>query len=78
MKFIIDGFEFIINTINTIWDFFTGILEHLLMMFQYIGVVANLAYSLINGLPIWLKSFATITIFISVLYLIVGRESGGK
>lgn len=78
MKFIIDGFEFIINTINTIWDFFIGILEHLLMMFQYIGVVANLAYSLINGLPIWLKSFATITIFISVLYLIVGRESGGK
>lgn len=78
MQFLIDSFDFIVNTIKTVWDFFTSILTNTAKMLDYITVVANLAYSLIASLPLWLKSFATITIFISILYLILNRESGGK
>lgn len=78
MQFVVDSFEFLINTINSIWDFFTGLLENLLLMFGYIGQAAEMGYSLIATLPAWLQAFATCTILISVLYLIVGRETGGK
>lgn len=78
MQFIIDSFDFLVNAINEIWNFFIGILENMLLMFDYIGIVANLSYSFIATLPPWLQAFGTCTIVVSVLYLIVGRESGGK
>lgn len=78
MQFLIDAFDFIINTIKSVWDFFTSILTNTAKMLDYIKVVSDIAYGLIASLPSWLVSFATITIFISILYLILNRESGGK
>lgn len=78
MQFLIDSFDFIVNTIKSVWDFFTSILTNTAKMLDYIKVVSDIAYSLIASLPSWLVSFATITIFISILYLILNRESGGK
>lgn len=78
MQFLIDAFDFIVNTIKSVWDFFISILTNTAKMLDYIKVVSDIAYSLIASLPSWLVSFATITIFISILYLILNRESGGK
>lgn len=78
MKYIINCFEFLITTIRTIWDFFVGLLENLLMLIEYLTIVAEICYETIESMPSWLQSFAIITILISVLYMILGRETGGN
>lgn len=76
MTFIVDSFEFIINTIKTVWDFFTGILENTLLMLDFISHSMSILTTLVDSMPVWAKSFAFITLFISALYLILNRESG--
>lgn len=78
MKKIIEGINFIINTTKTVWDFFTGLLDNLSMLIKYIGIVANMCYSLIASMPSWLQAFGTLTILVSVLYMILGRQTGGS
>ncbi len=77
MQFIIDFVDWIKNLIDTVVDFVTGFIENLVLLFKYIGIAANLAYDLIAGLPTWLQVFGTVTIVVSVIFMILGRETGG-
>lgn len=78
MQFITDFIDWITSTFQSIWDFFTGFIDSILMLFDYLGIVADLCYNLIGSMPSWLQVFGTITILISVLYIVLGRQTGGQ
>lgn len=77
MQFITDFIDWIKNLIDSVVDFFTGFIENLVLLFKYIGIAANMAYDLIAGLPDWLQVFGTVTVVVSVIFMILGRETGG-
>lgn len=77
MEFITNFIDWIKNIIDSVVDFFTGFIENLVLLFKYIGIAANMAYDLIAGLPDWLQVFGTVTIVVSVIFMILGRETGG-
>lgn len=78
MSYIIDGIDFFVSTLTSIWNFFQGIIENFILFFKYLSVVFGLCISLILNMPSWLQVFGFITITVSVLYLILGRQTGGK
>jgi uncharacterized protein involved in cysteine biosynthesis len=77
MEFITNFIDWIKNLIDSVVDFFTGFVENLVLLFKYIGIAANMAYDLIAGLPDWLQVFGTVTIIVSVIFMILGRDTGG-
>lgn len=77
MEYILNFVDWMKNLFETIFGFFTGFLDKLTLAFQYIKLAGNVAYDMIDSLPDFLKVFATITIVISVLYIVLGRETGG-
>lgn len=78
MQFLIDFVDWIVNLCTTVYEFFTDFVENLLMLFEYLGLTAAMCYNLIAGLPAWIQAFGTLTILVSVLYMILGRETGGR
>lgn len=76
MQGILNAFDFIISTIKSVWDFFVGIVENLILLVTYIGKALVLAGQCVAQMPTWLQVFATVTISVSVLYLILGRDGG--
>lgn len=78
MKYIISFIDWIISTVETLWGFVTSLIDNTLKLFKYVGLVAEIAYNAVATMPSWLQAFATLTIFIAVLYMIIGRDSGGK
>lgn len=77
MEFITNFIDWIKNLIDTVFGFFSGMIDNLTLLFKYIGIAANLAYDLIAGLPDWLQVFGTVTIVVSVIFMILGRDTGG-
>lgn len=77
MQYIIDFVDFIYNTVTSLWDMLVGFVQNLILLLQYLGVVANICYSAIATMPGWLQVFGTVTVIVSVLYMILGRSSGG-
>lgn len=77
MQYIIDFLDFIYNTITSLWDMLVGFIQNLILLLQYLGIVANICYSVIATMPNWLQIFGTVTIIVSVLYMVLGRTSGG-
>lgn len=76
MQGILDGIDFIIATIKSVWEFFTGLVENLILLVKYIGKALSLATQCVAEMPTWLQVFALVTISVSILYLILGREGG--
>ena len=70
-------FDWLQNIISSVTDFFSGFIDSIVKFFEYLTFAKNYALQLINFLPPWLKAFAIITITVSVIYLVVGRDSGG-
>lgn len=78
MDAIIDFFTWVSDVIESVFNWFTDFLENLMNLFEYLGQATELTGSLISSLPPWLQIFGTITITVSVIYIILGRSSGGK
>lgn len=76
MKGIINGFSFIINLFKSIVDMFMYIIKSIITMFRIIGGIINIIFELMNTLPYWLTAFISVTLMVSVLYIIVGRNPG--
>ena len=74
MQAIIDAFNFIIDTITSVWDFFMGLINNLIMLVEYLGIVSTICYSVIATMPSWMQAFGTITIVVLILYMILGRR----
>ena len=78
MEFITNALESIMSVIDTVFGFFESLIANIMMLFEYIALASTTAYNFIATLPTWLQAFGTATILISVLYMILGRESGGR
>lgn len=77
MQAVVDALSAIFEMFETVFNFFKGLVANLMMLFEYIGLAASTAYNLVASLPVWLQAFGTATILISILYLILGRSTGG-
>lgn len=77
MEFItkfIDGFT---GIIEAVWGFFSGLIDNFIMLYEYIVIASTTAYNLVASLPTWLQAFGTVTVLVSVIFMILGRETGG-
>ena len=78
MDSILNWFDWVSDVIESVFGWFTDFLENTMVLFKYLGQVTELTGGLITSLPGWLQIFGTITITVSVVYIILGRSSGGK
>lgn len=78
MSAILDWFDWVSDVIESVFGWFTDFLENTMILFKYLGQITDLTGSLITVLPPWLQIFGTITITVSVVYIILGRSSGGR
>lgn len=76
-------FNFVEESLNQIAEFFDmignvigSIFKPLVLLFEILSNGLTLAFRTISMLPSWLTSFAITTIVVSIVYLLVGRESG--
>lgn len=76
MQDILAFFDWFGNLCMTIFDFVVGLIEDLITMLEYVGVAATNAFDMIANLPDWMQGFAIITITISIIFVIVGRNAG--
>lgn len=76
MQFIVDAFDFIINTIKSGWSFFTSLIDNLILLVKYVVKASQLAFECVLEMPSWIQVFGILTISVSILYLILGREGG--
>lgn len=78
MGWLIDFFHWLGDIITMCVDFVMSLFENFILLFEYIGLVVEIAYNFIATMPSWLQAFGTITIVVSVIYIILGRQTGGK
>lgn len=76
VKAISSGFNDLINFIQTIFKILGNLLQQIVYLFKYLTQAITVSSSFISTLPNWLAVFATVTISISVLYMILGRKGG--
>lgn len=78
MQAIIDFIDFIVSTVTSVWDFFVGLLTNIGTMIKYLGIAMKICTSAIGSMPGWIQAFGTLTITICILFVILGRDTGGK
>lgn len=78
MQFLIDFVDFIISTVRTVWDFFLNFVSSITLLIKYLGIVMQICLSAILTMPDWLQAFGMLTITVSILYMTLGRNTGGK
>lgn len=78
MAFITEFIDFFVSTITSLWNFFTGLIENFILFFKYLVAVLIVCTDLITEIPQWLQMFAIITLTVSILYLLLGRSTGGQ
>lgn len=78
VKAIASAFNDLINFIQLIFKFIGNLIQQLLYLFKYLGRAISISLDFILTFPPWLGIFATITISVCVLYIILGRRSGGN
>lgn len=78
VKSILNGFTNLINFIQTIFKVLSNFLAQIVYLIKYILQAINISFAFIGTLPAWLSVFATITVSISVLYILLGRSTGSK
>lgn len=76
VKAIASGFNDLINFIQTVFNILGNLLQQIVYLFKYLAQAITISTSFIGTLPAWLGVFATITVSISVLYIILGRKGG--
>lgn len=76
MKGILNIFKTLFDTIVNLFNMLMNVFKLLGMMLSYIGTIITLALNQISTLPTWLQAFAVITLAISVIYIIIGRNAG--
>ena len=70
-------FSWIIDTVSTVFEFFGSVVTGLFNIIKSIPSVITMLTGSIGYLPSTIAAFATITLTISIVYLIVGRDTGG-
>lgn len=76
MKGLINSFKWIIDFFKTIFGIISSIFKTIETAFNYLITIIDLVIDTIGTLPIWLVAFAMITLSISIVYFIIGRNTG--
>lgn len=70
-------FSWFKDTIDQLWIFFQGFLNGLINLFKMIPKAVSFITQFISTIPVPLQIFGTLTITVCVIYLILGRNTGG-
>lgn len=70
------GIQTLINGVKMAIQFLIGIVKTTFELLKLLATTIGNATTLITTLPPWLTAFATATIGIAVIYVIIGRETG--
>lgn len=73
---LISNFRSIISFINAIWGFVINLIKSIGDLFTLLINMLSVVSGIILTLPSWLIAFASLTIGICILYLVVGRNHG--
>lgn len=76
MSALVNGFTWFINAIRLAFELVFNIIRSIAMLFRYLLTIINLAFTAILTLPPYIQAFAYLTIGISIIYIIVGRNTG--
>ncbi len=76
MKGILSGIKWIISFFKDVWEFISSLISGLILALRYLFVIVELAIKTIGNLPDWLQAFGIITISITAMYFIIGRQAG--
>lgn len=76
MSAVINGFSWLINFFKTIIDFLMFAIKSIITMFEILISIVDIVFGLLHTLPYWLVSFVSITLMISIIYIVVGRQAG--
>lgn len=76
MKAIVSGIKWIISFFKEIWEFLESLISGLILAFRYLFIIVELAIKTIGNLPDWLQAFGIITISITAMYFVIGRQAG--
>jgi len=71
-------FTWIVDTVSSLVEFLWTLIKGLIQLISLIPLAVNMLTNSIGILPSILVAFATATITISVIFILVGRESGGQ
>lgn len=71
-------FTWIVDTITSLVEFLWTIVKGIIQLISLLPTAVNLLTNSIGILPSILVGFATATITISVIFVMVGRSTGGK
>lgn len=72
-----NAFEWIVDLFRTLADFVVNIIMGLANIVTSIPMVVDMLSKSITYLPATVAAFASLTITISIVYLLVGRNTGG-
>lgn len=73
---LIGNFRSIISYIQTIWGFFINLIKSIGDLVQLCINMFSVISGIILTLPSWLIAFATLTISVCILFLVLGRDHG--
>ncbi|MBQ2350053.1 MAG: hypothetical protein II393_02135 [Cytophagales bacterium] len=73
---IVSQFQTMINGIKMAIEFLFNLVKSLFELIKLLITTVGNATALIATLPPWLIAFATATIGVAVLYMILGRQTG--
>lgn len=83
MKGIMSGLQNLLSFFANIWDmlkmlfqFVQNMIKSLVSLLDLLITTVGNVVTIIATLPPWLIAFATATLGVSVLYIILGRETG--
>lgn len=76
MKGIINAFTWLIEFIKNIFSYISMVFKMISQAFFYIGQIITMAFNWLVTFPTWLKGIIWLTLFISVMYIIIGRVGG--
>lgn len=76
MKAIIEGIQSIADMLVNVFEFIITIILNTRTAIMGLVKASTESMELINDLPTFIQSFATITIIISIIYLLLGWSAG--
>lgn len=78
MQFLLDFVDWFVNLFTSIYNFLSSFVRNIGLLLDLLLGVFDYAISFILFLPDWLQMFAALTLFVCLLYMILGRNAGGK
>ena len=76
IKELIANFKAIITAFQMVINFIVTVVKSLGQLVRLLVKIVTNVDILLGTLPVWLVAFGTVTVGASILYLIIGRETG--